>query len=62
MHQNMTAKTCIEKVIMNKNVFYLFLLQLSDLNSRKYNHIKIKKKGLTLSISYFGKEELMKIN
>lgn len=61
MLQNMTAKTRIEKVIMNKNVFYLFLLQLSDLNSRKYNHIKIKK-GLTLSISYFGKEELMKIN
>lgn len=62
MLQNMTAKTCIEKVIMNKNVFYLFLLQLSDLNSRVYNHIKNKKKCLTLSISYFGKEELMKIN
>lgn len=44
----MAAKTCTEKVIMNENVFYLSFIQLSDLNSREYNHIKmLLKKYLT---------------
>lgn len=55
----MAAKTCTEKVIMNENVSYLSFLQLSDLNSREYNHIKmLLKKYLTFKHLLFWKRRV----
>lgn len=55
----MAVKTCTEKIIMNEKVFYLSFLQLSDLNSREYNHIKmLLKKYLTFKQLLFWKRRV----